>query len=170
MHRNSLFFTKPRTVEIKKERISSPQKNEVLVKTLYSSISAGTEMLFYNNLMQRGALVDTNIESLKHPFKYPFKYGYSTVGKVVSLGQNISPEWRHKIVFAFHPHENYFLASLNEIIMIPQTITPIEATFLPSIETAVTLVMDGQPKRLNLCTRCLRTQHKADKKLSSSSS
>ncbi|MFC2012895.1 50S ribosomal protein L28 [Chloroflexota bacterium] len=29
----------------------------------------------------------------------------------------------------------------------------------------VTLVIDGRSKRLNLCTRCLRTRNKSDKKL-----
>ncbi len=29
----------------------------------------------------------------------------------------------------------------------------------PNIQSAV-VVVNGEPKRLNLCTRCLRTQHK----------
>ena len=31
--------------------------------------------------------------------------------------------------------------------------------WLPNIHP-VTLIRDGKPTRLNLCTRCLRTQHK----------
>jgi large subunit ribosomal protein L28 len=31
--------------------------------------------------------------------------------------------------------------------------------WIPNIHPA-TIIVDGQPKRLNLCTRCLRTQHK----------
>jgi large subunit ribosomal protein L28 len=27
----------------------------------------------------------------------------------------------------------------------------------------VTIMVDGQPKKMNLCTRCLRTQHKLAK-------
>ncbi|MEE9520260.1 MAG: 50S ribosomal protein L28 [Dehalococcoidales bacterium] len=34
--------------------------------------------------------------------------------------------------------------------------------WVPNIHP-VTLVIDGQTKRLNLCTRCLRNQHKAAK-------
>jgi len=40
--------------------------------------------------------------------------------------------------------------------------------WVPNIHP-VTLVIDGQPKKLNLCTRCLRTQHKLARKLPSSS-
>ncbi len=34
--------------------------------------------------------------------------------------------------------------------------------WLPNIHRA-TITIAGQPKKLNLCTRCLRTQHKAAK-------
>ena len=36
--------------------------------------------------------------------------------------------------------------------------------WLPNIHR-VSLVIDGRRRRLNLCTRCLRTQHKAARKL-----
>ena len=39
--------------------------------------------------------------------------------------------------------------------------------WVPNIHP-VTLIIDGQPKKLNLCTRCLRTQHKVAKELPSS--
>ncbi|MBM4432997.1 MAG: 50S ribosomal protein L28 [Chloroflexi bacterium] len=38
--------------------------------------------------------------------------------------------------------------------------------WMPNIQT-VTLVIDGKPKQLKLCTRCLRTQNKAAKKTAS---
>jgi len=34
--------------------------------------------------------------------------------------------------------------------------------WLPNIHP-VTIIVDGKPKRLNLCTRCLRSQHKLAK-------
>ncbi|MFC1982025.1 50S ribosomal protein L28 [Chloroflexota bacterium] len=40
--------------------------------------------------------------------------------------------------------------------------------WLPNIHPA-TLIIDGKQKRLNLCTRCLRTQNKVAKMLPSSS-
>ena len=35
-------------------------------------------------------------------------------------------------------------------------------SWIPNIHPA-TIIIDGQPKHLNLCTRCLRTQHKVAK-------
>ncbi|MBI4185952.1 MAG: 50S ribosomal protein L28 [Chloroflexi bacterium] len=32
--------------------------------------------------------------------------------------------------------------------------------WLPNVQPT-TIIIDGRPKRINLCTRCLRTQHKA---------
>lgn len=145
MKRYSLFFTKPKKVEIIKEEINSPKKNQVLIKTIFSSISAGTEMLYYNDEIKKNLLIDEKLNCLKRPFKYPLKYGYSTVGKITSIGKEISDNWLNKIVFVFHPHENYFLETTDKLILIPKQIKPINATFLPSIETAVNLVMDGSP-------------------------
>jgi len=145
MKRNSLFFTKSKKIEIKKEKISHPNKQQVLIRTMFSSISAGTEMLFYTNQIHKGITVDEKIPILKTPFKYPLKYGYSVVGKIVSLGENVPKELLDTIVFVFHPHEDYFLSTIDELIIIPDDIKPIEATFLASVETAVSLVMDGAP-------------------------
>ncbi|MEE8414113.1 MAG: 50S ribosomal protein L28 [Dehalococcoidales bacterium] len=41
--------------------------------------------------------------------------------------------------------------------------------FKPNIHPA-TLLIDGKPKRLTLCTRCLRTQYKTNKKVAVSQS
>jgi threonine dehydrogenase-like Zn-dependent dehydrogenase len=48
-------------------------------------------------------------------------------------------------VFAFHPHESYFVSRPEELMLIPDGIHPEDALFLPSMETAVNLVMDGRP-------------------------
>ncbi len=40
--------------------------------------------------------------------------------------------------------------------------------WVPNIHP-VTLIIDGQPQKLNLCTRCLRSQHKLARKSPSSS-
>ena len=145
MKRYSLIFSKPEKIEIKKENISKPKDNQVLIKTSYSSISTGTELLFYKNQINKKLLLDKNINNLKKTFKHPFKYGYSTVGKIISTGNKVPSKWQNQIVFVFHPHENYFLATVDELIPIPKYIKPIEATFFPSMETAVNFVMDGSP-------------------------
>ncbi|MGD0952689.1 MAG: zinc-binding alcohol dehydrogenase [Methanotrichaceae archaeon] len=88
---------------------------------------------------------DDNIPSLSSKFVYPFKYGYSAVGKVISLGKEVDSRWMGRMVFAFQPHESYFIADPETLILIPDDISPEDSAFLPNMETAVNFLMDGSP-------------------------
>ena len=69
------------------------QEGEVLVRTLYSGISRGTETLVY-----RGEVPDSQHDVMRAPFQVgdfsgPLKYGYSSVGEVLareSSGQKLN--------------------------------------------------------------------------------
>jgi threonine dehydrogenase-like Zn-dependent dehydrogenase len=89
--------------------------------------------------------VDETISALAGEFSFPLKYGYAAVGQVTAVGTDVAPEWQGRLVFAFHPHESYFLGSPAELIPVPSTLLPEEAAFLPNMETAVNFLMDGQP-------------------------
>lgn len=145
INRLSLYFTKPKSVEVRKEKVPEPNSGQVLIRTSFSAISPGTELLVFRGQIPSEQPLDVAIPSLVGNFQYPLKYGYSTVGKVVSLGTEIDSSWIGKTVFSFHPHESYFTASLDEVIEIPVGVDPLDALFLPNMETAVNLVMDGQP-------------------------
>ena len=93
------------------EPLSGPGPGQVLVKTLYSGISPGTEMLMYRNQFPAEMSLDANIPSLAGTFQYPLKYGYAAVGQVVETGTQVPTEWSERLVFAFHPHESHFLAN-----------------------------------------------------------
>lgn len=43
----SLWVVAPGKIEFKEHLLGSPRENEIKIKTLYSGISAGTEMLVY---------------------------------------------------------------------------------------------------------------------------
>jgi 2-desacetyl-2-hydroxyethyl bacteriochlorophyllide A dehydrogenase len=145
MKNSSLYFTGSRSVEIRENNLPSPPPGEVLVQTLFSAISPGSELLAYRGLFPQNLPVDETITSLKGPFSYPMKYGYSVVGKVISLGKNTSHEWEGRTVFSFHPHESHFLAAPSDLFPLPPDVTPEEALFLPNLETAVNFMMDGRP-------------------------
>ena len=50
MKRTSLYFTAPRRVEIREKNLPSPSGGKVLVETLFSAISPGSELLVYRGL------------------------------------------------------------------------------------------------------------------------
>jgi len=147
MDRFSLLFQRPYLVKIQKGVLDAPPEGQVLVKTVFSSISAGTEMLIYCNLLEQGTLLDATIPSLSRRFSYPCTYGYSCVGTVVRVGKKVPSRWLGKRVFAFHPHESHFIVSPADLIPLPLGMPWKDALFLPNMETAVSLMMDGAPKR-----------------------
>jgi 2-desacetyl-2-hydroxyethyl bacteriochlorophyllide A dehydrogenase len=145
VNRLSLYFDKPYSLSLKEEPISLPAADEVLVQSIVSAISAGTEMMIYRGQAPCDILLDDTIPAFAADFSFPLKYGYAMVGRVIATGSNIDSAWRGRLVFAFHPHESHFLISPEELIAIPAGISPEEATFLPKLETVINFLMDGQP-------------------------
>ena len=145
MKRRAVYFDAPRQVSVQEEPLPSPATDQVLVQTLVSAISAGTELLFYRGQAPADIPVDETISALAGNFNFPLKYGYAAVGQVIATGANVVPAWQGQLVFAFHPHESHFLSSPDELIPVPPGLSPEEAAFLPNMETAVNFLQDGQP-------------------------
>lgn len=145
MESNSLYFTAPRQVAVREEQLPPPGAGQVLVQTVLSAISPGTELLVYRGQFPTGMPVDASLEALAGDFAYPLKYGYSAVGRVVKLGSGVDPAWQGRRVFSFQPHHSAFLAEPGALLPLPEGISIEEAAFLPNMETAVNFLMDGAP-------------------------
>jgi 2-desacetyl-2-hydroxyethyl bacteriochlorophyllide A dehydrogenase len=145
MKRQTVFFTAPRQVELREETLPALGADEVLVETICSAISAGTEMLIYQGRFPRDIEADAAISGLRGHFEYPLAYGYACVGRVKEIGKLVDREWENRLVFAFQPHTSSFIIHPSSLIPIPQIISPETACFLPNMETAVNLVQDGAP-------------------------
>jgi 2-desacetyl-2-hydroxyethyl bacteriochlorophyllide A dehydrogenase len=143
--RRSLYFTAPQEVDVRVEDVPAPREKEILVRNIVSAISAGTEMLVYRGQIEEGTPLDTTIPSLQGPSSHPFKYGYAAVGEVVAAGEGVACAWIGKRVFCFHSHESLFTVPVAEAVAVPPGIDGEDAVFLPSMETALSLVMDGGP-------------------------
>jgi 2-desacetyl-2-hydroxyethyl bacteriochlorophyllide A dehydrogenase len=138
-------FKSPYNISVVNDDIQWPQSGKLLIKTLVSAISSGTELLVYRGQWPQNCVVDETIASLSEDFSYPLKYGYSSVGRVVATGSDVDPSWMNKRVFCFNPHESLFIAAPHETIVLPDEIDTEDAALLPNMETAVNLVMDGHP-------------------------
>jgi 2-desacetyl-2-hydroxyethyl bacteriochlorophyllide A dehydrogenase len=141
----ALLFVEPYRVEVRPATLTQPEAGQVLVQTVASAISSGTEMLLYRGQMPLGTAVDETIEALAGTFQYPLKYGYAAVGRVIALGQGVPADWEGQLVFAFTPHETHFVARPAHLLPVPAGMAPETAVFLPNMETAVSFLMDGQP-------------------------
>ncbi len=140
--RNTLTFTAPRQVELRQESLPAPGADDVLVETIFSAISAGTEMLVYRGQFPREA---DSVDSISSGLHYPTAYGYACVGRVLELGSSVDPKWAGRLIFSFQPHTSHFITTPDNLIPIPENISPESACFLPNMETAVNLVQDAAP-------------------------
>ena len=110
----------------------------VLVETLYSGISRGTERLVFE-----GRVPPSEYERMRGPsqegeFPFPVKYGYCAVGRVTE-GEHID-----QIVFALHPHQESFRLPAEALILLPQGLPPERAVLAANMETALTILWDSQ--------------------------
>jgi threonine dehydrogenase-like Zn-dependent dehydrogenase len=145
MNRQALYFAAPLKAEVREEPCPAPAAGELKIKTLVSGISSGTELLFFHGQVPEDMAVDTDISVLQNQNRYPLKYGYANVGEVIDAGSLVDPGWLGRKVFSFHPHESHYCARPDEVIELPSGIPLERAIFLPNMETALNLVMDGRP-------------------------
>ena len=78
--RKSLYFVGTEQVEVREEVINKPGPGQLLVRSLVSAISSGTEQLVYKGQIPADMPLDETITALDGTFQYPFKYGYANVG------------------------------------------------------------------------------------------
>jgi len=142
---SQLWFTAPLTVEVRDVQLPPPGPGEVRVRSLYSAVSAGTELLLYRGQLPRDMALDSSLDSLQESSQYPVQFGYACVGEVQTLGSDVDPAWQGQRVFSFQPHASHFTARPEQLIAIPEDISAQAAVFLPNMETAVNLVQDGHP-------------------------
>jgi 2-desacetyl-2-hydroxyethyl bacteriochlorophyllide A dehydrogenase len=140
----ALYFTGPRTVAWRPEPLPRRQPGQVLVQTLLSAISAGTELLIYRGEAPAELAADATLPALRGTLSFPLRYGYACVGRVVAAEADSLPPGTP--VFAFHPHQTHFLATPAELIPLPTGMDPADAVFLPHLETAVNFLHDGAPR------------------------
>jgi 2-desacetyl-2-hydroxyethyl bacteriochlorophyllide A dehydrogenase len=130
---------------VREEALDAPGSGEVLLESIVSAISPGTEMLFYNGQLEEGAAVDTTMQGYRRELSYPLRYGYSSVGRIVKAGDGVDPGLVGRLAFAFMPHASASCVPADLAVPVPDGIAPEEAAFLASAETAVNLVLDCRP-------------------------
>jgi 2-desacetyl-2-hydroxyethyl bacteriochlorophyllide A dehydrogenase len=137
----SLWFAQPRSVEIRTTAWAPPARDEVSIRTLFSGISGGTEMLAYRGELDTDMAVDETLGSLGGTFRYPFRYGYSCVGTVEQSRSDIA---EGALVFAFQPHQDVFVANAADVVVLGSA-DPRLATMFPLVETALQISLDAGP-------------------------
>jgi 2-desacetyl-2-hydroxyethyl bacteriochlorophyllide A dehydrogenase len=138
-----LRFVAPRRVGHAVVDVHPPADGEVLVRTRWSGVSGGTELLAYRGELDAGSIRDETIGSLGGSLAYPFAYGYSCVGEVLTSRVDAVPEGA--TAFAFHPHQDLFTVRGIDVVMVDKVDGRI-ATLFPLVETALQVSLDAGPR------------------------
>ena len=115
--------------------------NEVLVRTLYSGISRGTESLVF-----RGQVPPSQFQSMRAPFQEgefpaPIKYGYINVGVVEAGPESLVGE----VVFCLYPHQDFYCVPETAVTPVPKDVPAERAVLAAYMQTAINVVWDGRP-------------------------
>jgi threonine dehydrogenase-like Zn-dependent dehydrogenase len=121
--------------------LAPPGPDEVLVRTLRSGISRGTETLVF-----RGGVPGSQYAAMRAPFQDgefpgPVKYGYLSVG-VVEHGP---PELQDRTVFCLYPHQTAYVVPARSVVVVPGDVPAARAVLAGTVETAVNALWDAAP-------------------------
>lgn len=121
----AVWFDGPRQAALRTEAIASPAGNEILVRSIHSLVSAGSEIALYKG---EGNLPDLLLPTARGTLPFPVKFAYQTVGEVLEAGADSGYAPGDK-VFAGHPHQDVFTIAAGMCNRIPDDIDPLRAQF-----------------------------------------
>lgn len=145
-HMSTILFTAPSQVtSVQRPLPSQLGPRQVLVRASHSLISSGTELKIFKGHFDDDVALDVNIKDMESErMAYPLSYGYALVGVVVDCGSELSREnYLGKTIFTFSPHATHVVTDVDAVQVVPDGIDPKDAIFMPSIETALSLVHDA---------------------------
>jgi threonine dehydrogenase-like Zn-dependent dehydrogenase len=137
----AFWVRSPGAGEIRTEPLPEPGADEVLVRTLHTGVSRGTETLVF-----RGEVPPSQYAAMRAPFQEgdfpgPVKYGYLSVG-VVERGPSAL---RGRTVFCLYPHQTAYVVPADRVVPVPDGVPPARAVLAGTVETAVNALWDAAP-------------------------
>lgn len=126
---------------IREVEVAEPGPDEVLVRTLHSGVSRGTE-----TLVLAGRVPENQYAAMRAPFQEgdfpgPVKYGYLSVG-VVEEGPDALVG---RTVFCLHPHQTRYVVPAAAVTPVPPSVPAARAVLAGTVETAVNALWDAAP-------------------------
>ena len=132
---HAYWLSAPGHGEIRPVRLPEPGERDVVVRTLRSGVSRGTETLAF-----RGG-IPPRAPFQEGEFPGPVKYGYLSVGAV----EQGPPELRGRTVFCLYPHQTAYVVPAAAVNVVPDEIPPARAVLAGTVETAVNALWDAPP-------------------------
>jgi threonine dehydrogenase-like Zn-dependent dehydrogenase len=137
----AFWLASPGRGEIRHERVPAPARDEVLVRTLHTGVSRGTETLVFAGRVPPSQWAHMRAPFQEGDFPAPVKYGYLNVG-VVEQGP---AELVGRTVFSLYPHQTRFVIPASAVTVIPEGVPAHRAVLAGTVETAVNALWDAAP-------------------------
>ena len=126
---------------LRREVLPELQEGELLLRTLFSLVSQGTERLVACGAVPESLYTSMRVPYMGGDFSFPVKYGYALVGEVLNEGH----PWQGRAVFVMHPHQDYCVVAQRDCFCLPANVSPRSAVLAANVETAVTALWDARP-------------------------
>jgi Zn-dependent alcohol dehydrogenase len=137
----AFWLREPGAGEIRPVALAAPGPDEVVVRTLRSAVSRGTEALVFD-----GRVPPSQYDAMRAPFQDgtfpgPVKYGYLNVGLV----EDGPADLRGRTVFCLHPHQTAYVVPAAAVTVVPDDVPVARAVLTGIVETAVNALWDSAP-------------------------
>ena len=137
----AFWVTEPGRGEIRPVTLPEPGPDDVVVRTLRTGVSRGTETLVFG-----GRVPESQYAAMRAPFQEgefpgPVKYGYLNVG-VVERGPD---GLVGRTVFCLYPHQTAYVVPAAAVTVVPDGVPAARAVLAGTVETAVNALWDARP-------------------------
>ena len=137
----AFWVERPGHGALRRQPLDEPRRGEVLVRTLYTGISRGTESVVF-----RGEVPESEHTRMRAPFQRgdfpaPVEYGYLNVGVVEDGPRALIG----RTVFTLYPHQSAFVVPDSAVAVVPADIPARRAVLAGAVETAVNVLWDAAP-------------------------
>jgi len=140
MKSHALWHLSSEASEIAEEELPEEMRDQLLIESVYSMISMGTERQVALGMVPPDVQEAMKVPYMDGSFSFPCKYGYSLVGKVVKG----PPSLTDKFVHVMHPHQDMAWVDPLSVYPIPDDIPPYRAVLAGNLETAVNAIWDSE--------------------------
>lgn len=137
----AFWLRSPGQGEIRDVALPAPADDDVVVRSLCSGVSRGTETLVF-----RGGVPESQHTAMRAPFQDgefpgPVKYGYLNVGLVEEGPQHLLG----RTVFCLYPHQTRYVVPASAVTPVPDNVPATRAVLAGTVETAVNALWDAAP-------------------------
>ncbi|MFK4153466.1 zinc-binding alcohol dehydrogenase [Streptomyces fungicidicus] len=137
----AFWLDSPGRGTIREVTLPEPGADEVLVRSLFSGVSRGTETLVF-----RGGVPESQHAVMRAPFQEgdfpaPVKYGYLNVGVVEEGPEALAG----RTVFCLYPHQTRYVVPAAAVTPLPDGVPAGRAVLAGTVETAVNALWDAAP-------------------------